>query len=202
MNEQPGFTIWFTGLPRSGKSTIARQVVDVLRQRGCHVEFLNSARIRKEVNRSLGFTREEIETSVQRLGYECLMLNRNGVVAVVTAVSPYRDARDAVRGRLSGLVEVYCRAPMDVLEARDTHGFFARAKRGEIEHVAGVNAPYEEPIKPEVTLDTEAGSVEACTGRVISALEGLRLLEPVERSGYTPEEEEIIRNRLRDLGYL
>ena len=202
MSEAPGFTIWFTGLPRSGKSTIARQVADALRVRGQHVELLNSAKIRKEVNRSLGFTREEIETSVQRLGYECMMLNRNGVVAVVTAVSPYRDARDALRGEIRDFVEVYCHATMDVLVQRDTRGFFERAKRGEIKHVAGVNAPYEEPKSPEVRLDTDTESAENCSGAVITALERLGLIDPVEQSGYTHEEEEIIKQRLHDLGYL
>lgn len=197
-----GFTVWFTGLPRSGKSTIARQVVDALRGRGLRAEFLNSAKIRREVNRSLGFTREAIETNLRRLGYECKMLNRNGVVSVVTAVSPYRDVRDALREEIGGFVEVYCRAPMEVLITRDSRGLFERAQRGEIEHVAGINAPYEEPLKPEVLVNTDVESVESCVAKVMKTLELLDFVDPVEGSGYTPEEEEIIKQRLHDLGYL
>ncbi len=189
-------------MPRSGKSTIARLVVEALLQRGHRVEFLNSAKIRKEVNRSLGFSRDEIEMSVRRLGYECAMLNRNGLVAVVTAVSPYRDIRDALRGEIERFVEVYCRAPLDVLIRRDTRGFFEKARRGEIQHVAGINAPYEEPLNAEAVLDTDGASPESCVSTVLAKLEGLGMVQRVERSSYTAEEEDTIKQRLRDLGYL
>ncbi len=173
-----------------------------LKSRGLHVEFLDSARIRREINRSMGFTREEIDTNVRRLGYECRMLNRNGVVTVVTAVSPYRDTRDAVRADVGSFVEVYCRATMEVLMSRDERGLFEKAMRGEIEHVAGVNAPYEEPFKPEVLVNTDVESAEACCEKVVSKLEEMGLVEVVSESAYTADEEEMIKDRLRDLGYL
>lgn len=197
-----GFTVWFTGLARSGKSTIARLVIDRLRERGHQVEFLNSSKIRKELNRSLGFSREEIATNLERLGYECAMLNRNGLIAVVTAISPYRDVRDGLRDRIGGFVEVYCRAAMEVLLSRDTRGLFEAAQRGELKHVAGINAPYEEPLKPEVLLNTDVESVESCCSKVVKTLELLGLIEPFEESGYTAGETEIIKQRLADLGYL
>ena len=166
------------------------------------MEFLNSARMRRELNRSLGFSREDIETSIRRLGYECAMLNRNGLVAVVTAVSPYRDARDALRKEIGAFVEVYCRAPMEVLLSRDESGLFKRAQNGEVEHVAGINSPFEEPLKPEVLLNTDTDSPENCCTKVIATLEVLDLIERVDRSTYTANEETMIKQRLRDLGYL
>jgi adenylylsulfate kinase len=200
--EADGFTVWITGLPRSGKSTVARKVVSALQSRGLNVELLNSARIRREVNRSLGFTREEIDTNIRRLGYECKLLNRNGVVTVVTAVAPYRDARRAVRDEVGRFVEVYCHATMDVLEKRDKRQLFERARRGEIQHVAGINAPYEEPESPEVLLDTNVDNPDDCATKVIDYLEEAGLVEKTEQSTYTHQEEEMIKRRLRDLGYL
>lgn len=200
--DRQGFTVWFTGLPRSGKSTVARLVVERLRQRGYPTELLNASKIRKELNRSLGFSRDEIETNVRRLGYECTLLNRNGLAAVVTAVSPYRDVRQALRTDIPRFVEVYCHAPMDVLQARDTRGFFEKAKRGEIQHVAGVNAPYEEPQRPEVDLKTDQTDPETCADDVIATLESLNMIPRIEDASYTAEEEGMIKKRLRDLGYL
>lgn len=202
LTHEPGFTVWFTGLPRSGKSTIARLLVDEIRRRGRPVEFLNSAKIRKELNRSLGYSREEIETNLRRLGYECTLLNRNGLVSVVTAVSPYRAARDELRERIGRFIEVYCRAPMETLTARDDRGFFERALRGEIQHVAGINAPYEEPQEPEILLNTDTEPPEASFQRVVTTLELLGFIERLEPSCYSADEEELIRERLRDLGYL
>ncbi len=196
------FTVWLTGLPRSGKSTIAKLLAEAIQRRGLHVEVLNSARIRREINRSLGFTREEIEANLRRLGYECKLLNKNGVITVVTSVSPYRDVRDAIREEVGSFVEVYCRAPMEVLIGRDSRGLFEKAKRGEIQCVAGINAPYEEPFKPEILLNTDQDSAEVCCAKSLKTLELLGFLDPYEASGYSADEEEMIKKRLRDLGYL
>ncbi|RME40927.1 MAG: adenylyl-sulfate kinase [Planctomycetota bacterium] len=200
MNE--AFTIWFTGLSSSGKSTIASLVTERLRARGLSVELLDSGRIRQQLNRTLGFTREEIETNLLRLGYECRMLNRNGVIAVAAAVSPYRDVRDRLRNEIGDFVEVYCRCPLEVLMERGSRDLFERARRGEIQHVAGVNAPYEEPLKPEVLLDTDRLTPEESADKVIATLEVLGRIRKVPQAAYTPEEEEMIRRRLQNLGYL
>ena len=126
-----GFTAWFTGLSGSGKSTLAAALRDRLQELGHHVELLDSGRLRRELNRSLGWSREEIESNLKRLGYEAKMLNRNGVVVLVSAVSPYRDVRDAIREDVGRFIEVYCRCPMEVLLKRDDQGLFERASRGE-----------------------------------------------------------------------
>lgn len=196
------FTIWFTGISHSGKSTIGSGVGEALRARGFAVELLDSGRIRACTNRSLGFTRGEIEANVLRLGYECTLLNRNGVVAIVMAVSPYRDVREQVRKQVGNFVEVYCRCSLDVLLQRDTADLFARAQRGEVEHVAGVNAPYEEPEDAEIVLDTDRLTPEASIERVLGTLEELGYVAPVGSATYTASEEEMIRQRLQDLGYL
>ncbi|MCH7704259.1 MAG: adenylyl-sulfate kinase [Planctomycetes bacterium] len=197
-----GFTIWLTGISGSGKSTIGAGVRDALKQRGRSVELLDSGRIRKQINRSLGFSREEIEAHTMRLGYECNLLNRNGVIAIVAAVSPYRDVRDRLREYIDDFVEVYCRCAMEVLLARDDKGLFERAKRGEIQHVAGINAPYEEPISPEALLNTDQQGKEECVYKVVATLEVLGRIERVESACYSAEEEAMIRRRLHDLGYL
>ena len=196
------FTIWFTGLSGSGKSTIGHAVGEALRLRGVRVEVLDSGRIRQQLNRTLGWSREEVETNLLRLGYECRLLNRNGVTVIVTAVSPYRDARDRLREEVGDFIEIHCRCPMEILVRRGAGELFEKAQRGEIAHVAGVNAPYEEPLKPEVLLNTDQLTVEQSVNKVLATLELLGRIEKVEAASYTPEEEEMIRRRLQELGYL
>jgi adenylyl-sulfate kinase len=195
-------TIWFTGLSGSGKSTIGQALGEALRARALSVEVLDSGRIRQQLNRTLGWSREEVETNLQRLGYECKLLNRNGVNVVVTAVSPYRDVRDRLREEIPGFIEVHCRCPMEVLVKRGVGELFEKARKGEIAHVAGVNSPYEEPLKPEVLLNTDQLTVEQSVATVLATLEVLGRIEKVEAASYTPKEEEMIRRRLQELGYL
>ena len=186
----------------SGKSTVGHAVGDALKARGHNVEVLDSGRIRQKLNRTLGFSREEVETNLLRLGYECEMLNRNGITAIVTAVSPYRDVRERLRNDIGAFVEIYCRCSMEMLMQRGAKELIEKAQRGEISHVAGVNAPYEEPLKPEVLLNTDQLGVEEAVQQVITTLELLGRIRPVESSCYTRSEEEMIRQRLEDLGYL
>lgn len=197
-----GFTIWLTGLSSSGKSSLGAAVAERLRARTLSIEILDSGRIRAQINRSLGFSREEIEENTLRLAYECTLLNRNGVVAIVCSVSPYRAVRDLARERIGRFVEVYCRAPMEVLMQRDKAGLYQKAMDGEIDHLAGVNAPYEEPLKPEVLINTDQTTADEAAEKVMKTLELLGFIEKIEGACYTPEEEEIIRQRLQDLGYL
>ena len=197
-----GFTIWFTGLSGSGKSTLAGQVREVLVGRGLNVEWLESGKIRRQLNRDLGFTKVDIEANLRRIGYECKMLNRNGVVAIVSAISPYRDVRDVIRTDIERFMEVYCRCPLEVLVQRDDHKLYERAQQGEIKNVAGIDAPYEEPFKPEVVVETDRETPDACVARIVKTAEVAGYLARVESSCYTPEEEDMIRQRLRSFGYL
>jgi len=186
----------------SGKSSVAGATSDLLRARGRAVEVLDSGRIRSQINRGLGFSKEEIEENTLQLAYECTLLNRNHVVAIVGSVSPYRAVRDKAREQIGAFVEVYCRCPMEVLMQRDTKGLYEKALKDEIKHVAGVNAPYEEPLKPEVLLNTDQVTVAEAANQIIKTLELLGRLCRDEGSAYTPDEEEMIRQRLEDLGYL
>ncbi len=199
---QTGFTIWLTGMSGSGKSSVATATADRLRGRGLAVEVLDSGRIRSQINRSLGFSQEEIEENTLRLAYECAMLNRNNVVAIVGSVSPYRAVRDKAREQIGAFVEVYCRCPMEVLMQRDAKGLYERALKDEVKHMAGVNAPYEEPLKPEVLLNTDQLTVDDAATQIIKTLEVLNRLSRDEGSAYTADEEEMIRQRLENLGYL
>jgi adenylylsulfate kinase len=197
-----GFTIWMTGLSGSGKSTLGRLISERLKSIGKHVELLDSGRLRRQINRDLGFSRKEIEANLLRIGYECGILNRNGVIAIVAAVSPYRDVRDRLRENIGRFFEVYCRCSMETLSKRDVEGLFEKAQSGEIDNVAGVNAPYEEPLKPEVLCNTDQEDAEACADKILKTLEILGFIDPLESARYSPEEEEIIKERLRDLGYI
>ncbi len=202
MQSQEGFTIWFTGMTGSGKSTLALLLRDALVGMGRQCEVLDSGRIRQALNRSLGFTREEIEQNLRRIAYECKILNRNGIDAIVAAVSPYRSIREAVRKDVARWVQVYCRCPMEVLLKRDTKDLFGRAERGEIEHVAGINAPFEEPMKPEVLLNTDVEPPAACVAKTIATLQLLGYLPKSTPGGYTDDEHDMIKRRLQDLGYI
>jgi adenylyl-sulfate kinase len=202
MAENEAFTVWFTGLSGSGKSTLAAMLRDHLAGLGLHVELLDSGRIRQELNRDLGFTREQIQTNLMRIAYECRLLNRNGVIAIVSAISPYRDLRRRIREQIDRFVEVYCRCSMETLMKRDDQALFERAQAGEIENVAGVNAPYEEPFAPEVLTNTDQEGPDESLQRILAALHALGHLPEQARAPYTDRQMREIRDRLSDIGYM
>ncbi len=199
---EKAFTVWFTGISRSGKTTLANMLCERLSERGIRAESLDSGKLRREFNQELGFTRDAIEKNLKRLAYDCQRFNRNGVVAIVAAISPYKALRDAVREQSDAFIEVHCDATPEQLEDRDPEGFFAKARRNEILNVAGVNAPYEPPDTPEIHLKTTAESPEDCLDTILKTLEILGHLPTRSAGAYTPEEEALIKNRLRELGYI
>lgn len=202
MTAREGFTVWFTGMTNSGKSTLARLLRDELNERGLHAEALDGAEVRKTISDGLGFSAEDRERNVLRMGEVCRLLNRNGVVAVAAAVSPSRAAREKNRKNIGRYFEVWCRCPMETLERRDTTRFYERARAGEIKHVAGVDDPYEEPDRPEVIADTSRETPDGCVRRVLATLEILGYIEPRAGAAYTPEEEAGIKEHLKNMGYL
>ena len=197
----PGATVWFTGLPASGKSTIAREVYGRLLDRGVPVELLDGTEVRESLSRGLGFSREDREEHLRRIGYVAKLLSRNGVVAICAAVSPYRKARREVRQNTTNFVEVFVDCPVEVAEARDTEGKYARARRGEIPEFTGLSAPYEEPQDPEVHVHSDRESVEEAAWRVVQALERLGIVPASGDAGQSAQAEEL-RRRLGALGYL
>ncbi len=166
-----GFTLWFTGLPCSGKSTLARRVEEILLERGMNVEVLDGDEVREHLSKGLGFSKEDRDTNIRRIGYVAKLLSRNGVVAIAAAISPYRAIRDEVRSWHDRFVEVYVKAPVDVLKERDVKGMYKKALAGEIKHFTGVDDPYEAPENPEVIVETDKESVEESVNKIIRTLE-------------------------------
>jgi adenylyl-sulfate kinase len=196
-----GAVVWFTGLPSSGKSTIAREVYRQLLDRHCAVELLDGSEVRESLSRGLGFSREDREENVRRIGYVAKLLSRNGVIAICAAVSPFRATRDEVRRNTTNFLEVYVECPVEVAEARDSDGMYARARRGEIEEFTGVNAPYEPPTAPEVHIRADRESAVDAAWKVTRTLEMIGVI-PEGPAAAGASQEDDIRRRLASLGYL
>ena len=153
--EQQGFTVWFTGLSGSGKSTIAEMLYHELVARGLKTEILDGDEVRKNLSKGLGFSKEDRDTNILRIGYVADLLTRNGVVTIACPISPYKETRDAVRGQIGEFVEVHVDATVDEIAAhRDPKGLYKKALAGEITGFTGVDDPYEAPIEPEIYVDT------------------------------------------------
>jgi adenylylsulfate kinase len=165
-----GFTLWFTGLSGAGKSTLATAVGDELRRGGIRVEVLDGDEVRQNLSKGLGFSREDRDTNIRRIGYVAKLLTRNGVAVITAAISPYRAIRDEVRGQIGAFVEVYVKASLDECIRRDTKGLYRRALAGEIPQFTGVSDPYEAPASPELVVDTEREEVATSAARVIDRL--------------------------------
>lgn len=174
---QKGVTIWFTGLPSSGKSTIARVLERRFRQAGLKVELLDGDVVRTNLSKGLGFSKEDRDANIKRIGFVCHLLTRNDVIAIAAAISPYREVRDYNRRLIGNFVEVYVRCSIDECEKRDVKGLFKKARAGEITGFTGVDDPYEEPLHPEVVCDTEKETPEQSADRVIRKLAELGYLE-------------------------
>lgn len=162
--------VWLTGLPCAGKTTLADQLAKNFKVAGYRVEILDADEIRKNLWSELRFSKQDRVSNTLRLGYLARILVRNGVFAIVAAISPYREARDAVRRENEGFVEVYVRCPIEVCIARDVKGLYRRAFNQEIKGVTGVDDPYETPVSPEVTLDTDIEVPDTCVDRIMSVM--------------------------------
>ncbi|HZM88335.1 MAG TPA: adenylyl-sulfate kinase [Blastocatellia bacterium] len=186
--EQKGFTLWFTGLSGAGKTTLARLVEDQLIARGHKVEVLDGDVIRTNLSKGLGFSKEDRDTNIRRIGFVCNLLTRNDVVAIAAAISPYREVRDELRRDIGAFVEVYVRCPIAVLAERDVKGLYKKALAGEIKNFTGVDDPYESPLAAEVVVETDIETPEQSAARIISKLEEMSLLAALPNP-YTKEDE-------------
>lgn len=171
-----GFTIWLTGLSGAGKTTLATLLEAELQGRGRRVEVLDGDVVRTHLSKGLGFSREDRDTNIRRIGWVCEVLTRNDVIAIAAAISPFREIRDEVRARIGRFVEVFVDVPLEVAIARDVKGLYARALAGEIPHFTGVSDPYEPPLRPEVTVPSAEESPEASVARVLAAVQQLGYL--------------------------
>jgi adenylylsulfate kinase len=175
MNKDTGFVLWLTGLSGAGKSTIANEIAPRLLERDHRVEVLDGDEVRTNLCQGLGFSREDRDTNIARIGYVAGKLAKHGVAVVVAAISPYREARDKVRASVSNFVEVHVAAPVETCAQRDVKGLYAKALSGEIKNFTGISDPYEAPLRPELVLHTERQSVEESVAQVLAWLEANKL---------------------------
>ena len=165
-----GFVVWFTGLSGAGKSTVAGALAAELARRGRHAELLDGDDVRTHLSKGLGFSKEDRDTNIRRIGYVARLVARSGGVAITAAISPYREVRDEVRAQTPDFVEVYMRCPIETLAERDVKGLYRKALAGEIANFTGVSDPYEEPLHPEVVCDTSRETPEQSLAKVLETL--------------------------------
>ncbi len=166
-----GVTLWFTGLSGSGKTTISSNVEKILKARNCKVELLDGDIVRTNLSKGLGFSKEDRDINIRRIGFVASLLSRNGVIAITAAISPYQDVRNEIRAMTENFIEVYVNASLDVCESRDVKGMYAQARAGKIKGFTGIDDPYEPPSNPEVICYTAEESIDESVAKVINALE-------------------------------
>jgi adenylylsulfate kinase len=179
-NRQSGFVLWFTGLSAAGKTTIANVVAPELEQRGCLVELLDGDVVRTHLSKGLGYSKEDRDTNIARIGWVASRLARAGATVIVSAISPYEEMRRHARGLVEAhapFVEVHVSTPIEECARRDPKGLYAQAFAGELDDFTGVSAPYEAPVDPELRLDTSDRTPSESAAAVLARLEELNLIE-------------------------
>ncbi len=175
-----GFVLWLTGLSGAGKTTLTNSLVPELRKRLVNVEVLDGDEVRTNLSRGLGFSREDRDTNIRRIGFVSRLLARNGVAVIAAAISPYREVRDEVRSAVEvegvSFVETWVRAEIETLVARDVKGLYAKALAGEIQNFTGVSDPYEEPLRPDLVIESDRQTVEQGVSTIVRKLEDLSLI--------------------------
>ncbi|HWU40049.1 MAG TPA: adenylyl-sulfate kinase [Candidatus Acidoferrum sp.] len=199
---RPGLTIWLTGLPSAGKSTIAQELAKRLEAHEYPVGVLDGDEFRLRLSRGLGFSRLDRDEHIRRVAYVARLLASAGAFAIVAAISPYRSERDEARVEIERFIEVYVNCPVEECIKRDVKGLYQKALSGEISNFTGVSDPYEAPLHPEVIVDTHRECLEESVGKILRALPafGYPLLDGGD--GMSADEREQIREKLRALGYL
>jgi len=196
-----GFTVWFTGKHNSGETTLANHLTKSLIQRGLAVELFDGETLRRELWPELGYTKDDWCKSVHRIAYFCHLFNRNGITCAVASTSPYNEHREAARKILDNYIEIYVQASASSLHSRDGEGFYATAEADKIVNFTGVNDLYEEPLNPDLTLNTDAVDENDCLQLILQTLEEMCFIERTS-GDYSEEEKSEIDKRLRSLGYL
>ena len=174
---QMGFTLWFTGLSGAGKSTIANILEKNFKELGLKVEILDGDVVRTHLSKGLGFSKEDRDANIRRIGYVASLLSRNGVIAITAAISPYRNIRDEAREMNDNFIEVYAKCPLEVVEKRDVKGLYKKARAGEIPQFTGISDPYEEPLNPEIIVETNNGTPESGASKILTWLKENSFIE-------------------------
>jgi adenylylsulfate kinase len=172
-----GVTVWFTGLSGAGKTTISRAVAEKLRSLDCKLEVLDGDIVRENLTKGLGFSKEDREENIRRIGFVAHLLTRNGVIVLVSAISPYRSMREEAKQRIGDFVEVFVNAPLNVCEERDVKGLYKKARAGEIKQFTGISDPYEPPTEPTIECRTDLESEEESVAKVLNSLKELGYIE-------------------------
>ena len=168
--EHTGFTLWLTGMSGAGKSTISERLIGRLREAGARVELLDGDIVRTNLSQGLGFSREDRDTNIRRIGFVADLLSRNGVIVVVAAISPYRETREEVKAKIGNFLEVFVDCPVEVLATRDVKGLYKRALAGEVGSFTGISDPYEPPLCPDVTVRSDRETEEESVALIWSEL--------------------------------
>lgn len=176
---QRGVTVWFTGLSGAGKTTISQAVAEKLRLQGYKLEILDGDIVRENLTKGLGFSKADRDENIRRIGFVSHLLTRNGVIVLVSAISPYSEIREEVKQKIGDFVEVYVNAPLAVCEERDVKGLYKRARAGEIKNFTGIDDPYEAPFKPNLECRTDLEDLEESVAKVLNKLEELGYLNKV-----------------------
>lgn len=171
--DQKGFTLWFTGLPCSGKSAVADRVAEILRSKGMRVERLDGDIVRQDLTRDLGFSKADRDENIRRVTFVAKLLTRNGVAVLTSFISPYREVRARSRREIGNFIEVYAKCSLEECMRRDVKGMYKKALRGEIKEFTGISDPYEEPENPEILLETDKQTLDESVGIVLQRLEEL-----------------------------
>jgi len=199
-NKRTGFTVWLTGFSGSGKSTIAKKLTEELLKRNVELEVLDGDVVRTNLSKGLSFSKEDRNINILRIGFVAELLSRHGVAVIISAISPYREVREAVRKKINNFVEVYVNAPIEVCEERDVKGLYKRARSGEIKEFTGISDPYEPPLKPEVICYTDKESVTESVNKIIRSLEMLGYIPEKSEQLLQRGEEELVRDHLKSIG--
>lgn len=203
------FTLWFMGRPAAGKSTLASQVENNLVEMGYPIENLDGDEIRKNLHPDLGFSREDRRTNNLRTAYVAKLLNRNNIPVIVGMITPFRESQEQARDMIEDegeFILIYVKCPVEIAEERDPKGLYKQAKQGKLEKFTGINHPFQEPLDPEIVVDTEEMSTEEGTRYILERLNELGVTDEHLDDDYefhiSREEEKEITNQLEDLGYL
>ncbi|KAB1192754.1 adenylyl-sulfate kinase [Haloferax sp. MBLA0076] len=203
------FTLWFMGRPASGKSTLASRIEDRLIERGLSIENLDGDDIRKNLHPDLGFSREDRRTNNRRTAYIAKLLNRSGIPVSVGMITPFRDSQEQARDIVEDegeFILIYVKCSVDAAEERDPKGLYEKAREGKIEKFTGINHPFQEPLNPEIVVDTEEHSTDEAVEHIMTQLEEMGILDERLDDEYsfpiTHKEEQRVIERLNKLGYL